>query len=135
MPFVEFDKDDLMQGVLVDPDWYRVRCDSVGEKPTVTEKGPSVNYPCTGVVLFNANNGSTKYKGVRVFWQFNSKMKGSIRVALEAIGENVEEGRYDIGALANKEFDVYITRGEWKGRFRNQIDNMFRPPRPDVHEQ
>jgi hypothetical protein len=135
MPRIDFTEDDLKQGMLVDPAWYRVHVDSVGEKPTVTEKGPSINFPCAGVILFDANTGNNAFKGVRIYFQFNSKFKSAIKAALEAIGENVTAGSYELKALEGKEIDVFVERGEYQGRFNNRVNGGFRAPRPDVTER
>lgn len=132
MPKVNFTEEDMKQGMLVDPAWYRIHCDSIGEKPTVTEKGPSINYPGVGIILFDGNTGNTQFAGVKIYFQFNSKFKSAIRAALEAIGEKVEAGDWELKALEGKEFDVFVERGEYQGRFNNRVNGGFRAPRPDV---
>jgi hypothetical protein len=129
MAFVELTERDINSGKVVDPAWYRVRIDSVGEAPAkASEKGPSTNYPVEGTILMNADNGSKDFAGLPVQWNFNSKALGFTVGFLSALGAEVKPGRVNLQAAEGKEIDVYIENGEWQGRIVNRINHKYRKP-------
>ena len=84
MPVISFSEKDLLRGKIVEPAWYRVRIDNIGEAPS--KDGGSTNYPVEGVILKNADNGSEDFKGVPIEWNFNSKAIGFAVGFLQAFG-------------------------------------------------
>lgn len=130
MPIIQFSERDLLRGKVVIPAWYRVRIESVGEKPTVTEKGPSINYPVEGTILYNADNGTKDFEGVPLDWGFNSKAIGFAIDFLKAFGADVKAGaRFDLAAAAGKEVDIFVENGEYQGRINNRVNHKYRTPR------
>src|SRR5262245_66095265 len=108
MTVVVFGKRDMLRGKLVTPGWYRVRIESVGEAPAkASEKGPSTNYPVEGTILFHGDTGDSKYAGVPVDWNFNSKAIGFAVGFLKCFGVELKAGtRYDLASAAGREIDV-----------------------------
>jgi len=128
MPVISFTEKDLLRGKIVEPAWYRVRIDNVGEAPS--KDGGSTNYPVEGVILCNADNGSEEFKGVPIEWNFNSKAIGFAVGFLQAFGVDVKAGaRFDLNAAANKEVDVFIENDTWQGRMKNQVNHKYRQVR------
>lgn len=133
MPIIQFSQKDLLRGKTVAPAWYRVHVDSVGEQPTVTQKGPSTNYPVEVTIMFNGDTGDTQFAGVPVDWNFNSKAIGMARGFLESFGVSVTAGtRFDLKSAEGRDTDVYIGNDTWEGRIINKCKMQFRAPRADV---
>lgn len=128
MPVISFSEKDLLRGKIVEPAWYRVRIDNIGEAPS--KDGGSTNYPVEGVILKNADNGNEEFKGVPIEWNFNSKAIGFAVGFLQAFGVDVKAGaRFDLNAAAGKEVDVFIENDTWQGRMKNQVNHKYRAPR------
>lgn len=134
MPVVSFSDRELLRGTVVEPAWYRMRIESVGEAPAKTsEKGPSTNYPVEGTILFNGDTGDTKYRGVPIDWNFNSKAIGFSVGYLKCFGVDLKPGvRYDLASSAGKEIDVYVENDTWQNRIVNRVNHKYRPVRDDV---
>jgi len=134
MPLVNFSNRDVLMSTLVEPAWYRVQIESVGEEPAkVSNKGPSTNYPVEATILFNGDNGSTKFKDVPLKWNFNSKAMGFAVGYLECFGVKVKPGQpIELAASEGRTLDVYVEHKEWEGRIRNNVNHKYRLPRPDV---
>lgn len=135
MPQVEFTNRDLLRSTIVEPAWYRVRIETVGEAPAKqSEKGPSTNYPIEGTVLFNGDNGDTKYAGVPIDWNFNSKAMGFAVGFLKAFGVEPQAGvKIELKSAEGRELDVFIENDTWQNRPKNQINHKYRMPKPEVH--
>lgn len=133
MPMIEYGKKDILRGQVITPAWYRVRIEHVGEAPTNGPKGPSTNYPVEGTILFEGDNGDTKYAGFPLEWNFNSKAIGFSVGFLASFGVEVVEGkRFDLNAAAGRELDVYVENGEWQGRIVNRVNHKYRPANTQV---
>ena len=134
MPNVSFSPRDLMRGIVVTPAWYRVKINSVGEAPAKDQtKGPSTNYPIEGTILFEGDTGDTKYAGVPLDWNFNSKAMSFSIGFLQSLGVKVEAGtRYDLAAAENMEVDVFVENGTWNNRLKNEVNHKYRQPKPEV---
>lgn len=131
MPIISFTDRDLLRGKVVEPAWYRVRIESIGEQPS--KDGGSINFPAEGTIIRNADNGSTDFTGVPLSWNFNSKAIGFAVGLLQAMGVTVESGkRYDLNAAAGKEVEVFVENGEWEGRTVNRVNHKYRPLRETV---
>ena len=126
---VEFTDKQLLQGTIVDPAWYTCRIESIGEKPTVTEKGASTNYPVEVVIIRNGDNGDLKFKDVPVTYNFNSKAMGFSVGLFKALGiENIVAGeRYDLKSAEGKVVDIFIENGLYNGRTVNRVEHKYRP--------
>ena len=135
MTVISFGKRDLLRGKIVQPAWYRVKIESVGEAPAKTsEKGPSTNYPVEGTILFNGDTGDTEFAGVPLDWNFNSKAIGFAVGFLQAFGVEVKAGtKFDLASAAGRELDVFVENGEYQGRMLNRVNHKYRAPREDVH--
>lgn len=131
MPVIEFKEKDLLRGKRIEPAWYRMNIDSIGEAPS--KDGGSTNYPVEGTVLFNGDTGDKEFAGVPVDWNFNSKAIGFAVGFLKAFGVEVTSGkRFDLNSAAGKQVDVFIENGEYQGRMVNRINHKYREPRTDV---
>lgn len=128
MPIIQPSEKDLLMGKVVEPAWYRLRIDTIGEAPS--GDGGSTNYPVDGTIVRNADNGSTDFAGVPIRWNFNSKFISPAFTFLECLGVTVEAGkRYDLASAQGMEIDVYVENVEWKGRILNRVNHKYRKPR------
>lgn len=133
MAIVEIGNREILMSTLVDPAWYRVRIDSVGEEPAkASEKGPSTNYPVEATILFDGDTGDVKFKDVPLRWNFNSKAIGFAVGFLEALGVEVKPGRFDLQAAEGQTLDVYVEHSEYQNRTRNTVNHKYRQPKPEV---
>lgn len=128
MPIISFSEKDLLRGKIVEPAWYQVRIENIGEAPS--KDGGSTNYPVEGVILRNADTGDESYAGVPIEWNFNSKAIGFAVGFLQALGADVKAGaRFDLNAAAGKTLDVFIENDTWQGRMKNQVNHKYRAVR------
>lgn len=131
MPTVEYGQRDLLRGKVVDPAWYRMRIESVGE--ALSKDQGSTNYPVEGTILFNGDTGSTQFQGVPIDWNFNSKAIGFSIGFLAAFGiEAVVGKRYDLSNAAGKILDVFVENGTYNGRVVNRVEHKYRKPKDEV---
>lgn len=134
MPIVTITERDILRGKIVEPAWYRVKVEEVGEK--TAKSGMSQNYPVEGTILFNGDNGSVEYAGVPTpnGWLFNEGAMGFAVGFLAACGANVgaKGGRFELADAVGKEIDVFIENGTWEGRTVNKINHKYRKPNPEV---
>lgn len=135
MALVIFSQRDLLKGKVVEPAWYRVHIEGVGEAPAkASEKGPSTNYPVEGTIMFNGDTGDRTFEGVPLDWNFNSKAIGFAIGFLSALGVEVKPGvRLDLNAAAGMDIDVYVENDIYQGRQVNRVNHQYRPAKPDVH--
>lgn len=128
MPIISFTERDLLRGTVVEPAWYRMRIEDVGEKPSAD--GGSTNYPVEGTIIRNADNGDEKYAGIPISWNFNSKALGFAKGFLAAQGVDLQPNqRVDLAASAGNEIDVMVENGEYQGRIVNRVNHKYRAPR------
>lgn len=128
MPIIEFGQRDLLRGKVVEPAWYRVKIEEVGEKSS--KDGGSMNYPVEGTILHNADTGSEDFAGVPLDWMFNSKAIGFAVGFLEAMGHTPKAGtRIDLAAAAGKVIDVFVENDVYQGRTVNRVNHKYRQPR------
>lgn len=131
MPTIEFGQRDLLRGKVVEPAWYRVRVEGVGE--ALSKDGGSTNYPVEGTILFNGDTGSTQYQGVPLDWMFNSKAIGFAVGFLSSFGVEVAPGkRFELNNAAGKELDVFVENDTWQGRVVNRVNHKYRVPKSEV---
>lgn len=129
MPHVSFTPRELLRGKVVDPAWYVLQIDSVGEELS-KDKG-STNYPVEATVIMNADNGDTKFAGVPVEWNFNSKAIGYARGFFEAFGVELEANkRFELAGAVGHQIEVFVENSEWQGRMKNQVNHKYRPHTP-----
>jgi hypothetical protein len=133
-PVVSFKNRDILRGIIVEPAWYRVRIESIGEAPAkASEKGPSTNYPVEGTILFNGETGDTKFKDVPIDWNFNSKAIGFAVGFLQSFGVDVKaDTRIELKSAEGRELDVYVENDTWQNREVNRVNHKYRAPREDV---
>lgn len=125
MPMISFSDRDLLRGKVVEPAWYVVEIQQVGEAPS--KDGGSTNYPVEGVIIKNADNGSEDFKGVPLDWNFNSKAIGFAVGFLAAFGVDVKSGaRFELGNAIGKQLEVFVENGEWQGRIVNRVNHKYR---------
>lgn len=133
MPIVQFSPRDMLRGKIVDPAWYRVRIESVGETNVVTDKGPSTNYPVEATILFNGDDGNVQFKDVPLSWNFNSKAIGFAVGFLQAFGVEVKpDTRFDLKSAEGRELDVFAENDTYQNRLVNRVNHKYRAPRADV---
>lgn len=134
MPIIEFGERDLRRGEVITPGWYRVRVESVGEAPAkASEKGPSINYPVEGTILFNGDTGDTQYAGYPLDWNFNSKAIGFAVGFLKAFGVEVAaKQRIELKSAEGRELDVFVENGTYQNRLVNRVEHKYRVPKPEV---
>lgn len=131
MPIIQFSDRDLLRDKIVEPAWYRVRIDTVGEAPS--KDGGSTNYPVEATILFNGDNGNTEYQSVPLSWNFNSKAIGFAVGFLKALAVDVEANvRFDLKSAEGMELDVYVENDTYNNRVMNRVNHKYRTPRPDV---
>ena len=124
-PIIEFGERDILRGKIVTPAWYRMHIESVGEAPSKDQQ--STNYLVAGTVIKNADNGDTKFEGVPVDWNFNSKAIGFSVGYLEAFGQTVIAGkRFDLSDTENKDIDVFVENDTYNGRLVNKVNHKYR---------
>jgi hypothetical protein len=128
VPIVQFSDRDLLRGKVVEPAWYLVRIDNVGEAPS--KDGGSTNYPVEGMIIKNADNGSEEFANVPLDWNFNSKAIGFAVGFLSAFGVDVKSGaRFDLANASGKLIEVFVENGEWQGRIVNRVNHKYRQVR------
>jgi hypothetical protein len=128
MPIIEFGEKDLLRGKIVEPAWYEVQIDSIGEAPS--KDGGSTNYPVEGTIIVNQDNGSSEFQNVPIEWMFNSKAIGFAVGFLQALGVDVQAGkRFDLSAAVGKRLGVFIENDTWQGRLKNRVNHKYRASR------
>jgi hypothetical protein len=130
MPVIEISERDILRGKIVQPAWYRVRIDSVGQK--MSAAGTSTNFPVEGTIMHEADSGAKDFSGVPTpaGWNFNDKAIGFAIGFLEALGLEIKPGmRVELKNAEGKEVDVFIENGEYEGRTVNRINHKYRKPR------
>lgn len=129
-PMIDFSESDMLRNKIVEPAWYRVHIDEVGEW-TPSKDQQSQNCNMEGHILFNADNGDTACANVPLFWNFNTKAKGFAEGFLKAFGvSDIEVGkRYDLGAAKGKDLDIYVENDVYQGRKVNRVNHKYRTPR------
>ena len=128
MPIIEFSDEDLLRGRVVEPAWYVMRIDNVGEAPS--KDGGSTNYPVEGVIIKNADTGAEDFAGVPVTWNLNSKFKGGIVGFLSSFGVSVEaRKRFELANSIGKMLEVFVDNDTWQGRLKNNVNHKYRPLR------
>jgi hypothetical protein len=128
MPFISFSDRDLLRGKIVEPAWYLVSIDEIGESPS--KDGGSTNYPVEGMIIKNADNDSEEFKGVPLDWNFNSKAIGFAVGFLKAFGVDVKAGaRFDLANAKGRTIEVFVENDTWQGRMVNRVNHKYRPTR------
>lgn len=133
MPTIDFSQRDVKMGTLVNPAWYRMLIEDVGEKPS--KDGGSTNYIIDATIMCDGDTGSQEFAGVPIRWNFNSKAKGLAKGFIEIIGEmSVETGKlYELNAAKGSILDVYVDNKPYEGRIINNVPHKYRKPKPDVN--
>jgi hypothetical protein len=128
MPIVSFSERDLLRGTVVEPAWYLVNIDDIGEAPS--KDGGSTNYPVEGTIIKNADTGEENFRGVPLDWNFNSKAIGFAVGFLKSFGVDVKAGaRFELANAKGKAVEVFVENGEWQGRMVNRVNHKYRPAR------
>lgn len=128
MPAISFSDRDILRGKVVDPAWYELQIDNIGEAPS--KDGGSTNYPVEATIVKNADNGDETFKNVPIDWNFNSKAMGFAVGFFQSFGVEVKPNvRYDFGAAVGKRLEVYIENDTYQGRLVNRVNHKYRPLR------
>jgi len=133
MPVIEFSPEDILSGVIVEPAWYHVKVNGIGE--ATSKKGDSTNYPVEATILYNADNGDETFKGVPLNernWMFNSKIPAFIIDFIKAVsGDDVEANkRVQLNDAVDQELDIFIGNDTFDGRSKNKVTHQYRVTRP-----
>ena len=59
MPMIQFSERDMLRGEVVEPAWYVVNIEQIGEAPS--KDGNSTNYPVEAKIVKNADNGNEEF--------------------------------------------------------------------------
>jgi len=129
MPVVEFTQKDILRSVLLPPGWFKVHIDAMGEK--LASKGDSKNYTVEGTVVStesgDVGDKNNPIAGVPLDWQFNSKAISMAIPFLNAFGKTVSPGeKIDLDAAEGQDLLVFVARGEWEGREKNDVTGKYR---------
>ena len=125
MPIIQFGKRDLLRGKIVEPAWYVVSIEDIGEGPS--KDGGSTNYPVQGTIVKNADNGSEEFAGVPLDWNFNSKAIGFAVGFLQSFGVEPTEGkRFELANAVGKQLEVFVETGMWNNRPKNEVNHKYR---------
>jgi len=128
MPIISFTEKDLLRGTVVEPAWYRLKIENIGE--ALSKDKNSTNYPVEATIIANADNGDARFANVPIEWNFNSKALGFTKGFLAAFGVELKPGvRFDLANAAGKELDVFIENKEYEGRIINNVPHKYRTPR------
>ena len=128
MPIIQFGERDLLRGKIVEPAWYVVHIEDIGEGPS--KDGGSTNYPVQGTIVKNADNGDEEFKGVPLDWNFNSKAIGFAVGFLAAFGVDVKAGaRFELSNATGKQLEVFVENDTWQGRIKYNVNHKYRPLR------
>lgn len=140
MPIVKYSKKDLLRDKIVEPAWYRVLIDNVGEWVPSADK-QSNNMVMEGTILFNADNGKKDNEGVPIggmgTWSFNSKGVGyslgltkSVAPQLGLDPEKIDENsEFEYKLLEGKQVDVFVANDTYQGRLKNKVNHQYRAPK------
>lgn len=127
MAIIQFSDKDLLRSRIVEPAWYRVKIDSVGEAPANSEKGPSTNFPVEATIVCKAENGDDKDAGVPLSWMFNSKALGFAVPFLQAFGVDVKAGqRFDLNNASGQEIEIFVDNDTYNNRLQNKVNHKYR---------
>jgi len=125
VPMIQFSDRDLLRGKILEPAWYVVTIQNVGETPS--KDGGSTNFPVEGIVVKNADTGSEEFAGFPLDWNFNSKAIGFAVGFLSAFGVDVKAGaRFDLANAVGRQLEVFVENGEWQGRIVNRVNHKYR---------
>jgi len=125
VPIISFSEKDLLRGKIVEPAWYVVTINNVGEAPS--KAGDSTNYPVEGVIVKNADNGSEEFAGVPLDWMFNNKAISFAAGFLAALGVDVKSGaRFELSNAIGKQVEVFVENDTWNGRMLNRVNHKYR---------
>ena len=116
----EFTEEDLAMGKLVEPGWHFVAVHKIIE--TSDKEGADL-------VKVQLKVKSGEATGVILYTQFSEKGRGFAVPFLEALmGKKIEKGdKVKFGpAMEGRELEVYVQRGEYKGRPKNEVID-YRP--------
>jgi hypothetical protein len=129
MPIIQVNEKDILRSTIVEPAWYEVLIGNIGEK--LSKDGGSTNYPFEYTIVKNADTGDTKFAGVPLEGQFNSKAIGFALGLLKALGEEIVPGRFNLSNAEGKRVEVFVKNGEWQGRQKNDVTDQYRMLRED----
>jgi hypothetical protein len=140
MPVIQYSKRDLLRDKLVEPAWYTVHINTIGEWTPSKDK-QSQNMVVEGTIVRNADNGSEEFKDVPIggmgAWGFNTKALGFSLGLTKAVAEQLGINADDIGPdtkieykhLEGKYVDVFIINDTYEGRMKNKVDHKYRAPK------
>lgn len=137
MPIVQYSKKDLLRGIVVDPGWYRVVIDTVGEW-TPSKDGNSNNMIIEGTIQFNADNGDKKFAETPIggigSWSFNTKAMGFSLGLVKALAKQVgldpadikADTRLEFSEFEGKSLDVFVENDTYEGTIKNKVTHKYR---------
>jgi hypothetical protein len=133
MPIVEFSQRDLLRGTVVDPSWYRCFIEEIDAEGEDSKDKKSTNYKVDVTILFDGDTGDSKFRGVPILYNFNSKALGFTMGLFLACGLELKSGeRYRLEACAGREVDIFIGNKPYLGRTLNDVNHQYRAPKPEI---
>lgn len=140
MPIVQYSRKDLLRDKIVNPAWYLVLIETIGEW-TDSRDGKSQNMIVEGVIVKNAETGATDFADVPIggmgSWNFNTKAmgfsKGLVNAVANQLGLNPDEitpeTRIEFKHLEGKYVEVFIENDTYEGRIKNKVQHKYREPK------
>lgn len=140
MPTIQFSNRDLLRDKIVEPAWYRVLIDTVGEWTDSKDK-QSQNLVMEGTIQFNADNGDKKFAEVPIggmgAWNFNTKAKGFAIGLIKGVAPQLgiepdsitPESLIEMKLMEGKYIDVFIENDVYEGRMKNKVTHKYRAPK------
>jgi hypothetical protein len=119
MAVLNYSKEDLLRGKLVDPGWYRSKVKSVEEKPSSTDS--SQNWNVEFLII------GTAFEGVPVKRTFNEKAPGFAVDFLMQFGwkPDANGGSLDLHKTEGKTVKIHIINDNYQNRMTNKIDGFM----------
>lgn len=129
MPTVSFSESDVLRGTTVEPGWYELLIENVGEwKPSKDQR--SNNLEMESVIVRNADNGDTKFKGIPVTLRFNDQKsaRGFIAAFMRGLGVEIAAETYELANAKGKTIVCMVKVEPYEGKLNNKVDG-YRDPR------
>lgn len=114
MARVTFGQDDILRAKLLTPGWYPVRVTKFSEEQASTDG--------SALYVYELKVEGGPFGGVPLRSQISEKALGMGIEFLESCGFEVKPGvPLELDKCVGKKIDVFVQRGEWKGKANNQV--------------
>lgn len=129
MPTVSFSQSDVLRGTTVEPAWYELLIQSVGDwKPSKDQKSNNLEMEAT--VIRNADNGDTRFKDVPITLRFNDQQsaRGFIAAFLRGLGVEITADTFELANAKGKLITCMVKNDTYEGRLVNKVEG-YRDPK------